>query len=53
MGSGFSAGNTGNAAQFKNQTINIIRVDPANSRVVYVSIPRQSRGLYGVNRSKR
>ena len=35
VGSGFPAGNTGNAAQFKNQTINIIRVDPANSRVVY------------------
>jgi hypothetical protein len=45
VGSGFPAGNTGNAAQFKNQTINIIRVDPANSRVAYVSIPRQSRGL--------
>jgi hypothetical protein len=37
VGSGFPAGNTGNAAQFKNQTINIIRVDPANSRVVYLA----------------
>jgi hypothetical protein len=39
VGSGFPAGNTGNATQFKNQnqTINVIIVDPANSSVVYLA----------------
>jgi hypothetical protein len=37
LGSGFPAGNTGNATQFVNQTINVIIVDPANSSVVYLA----------------
>lgn len=36
LGSGFPAGNTGNATQFINQWINVIIVDPANS-VVYLA----------------
>jgi hypothetical protein len=37
VGSGFPAGNTGNATQFINQAINVIIVDPANSDVVYLA----------------
>jgi Abnormal spindle-like microcephaly-assoc'd, ASPM-SPD-2-Hydin len=37
LGSGFPAGNTGNATQFLNRTINVIIVDPANSNVVYLA----------------
>lgn len=36
LGSGFPAGNTGNANQFANQWINILLVDPANSNIVYL-----------------
>jgi hypothetical protein len=36
LGSGFPAGNTGNASQFVNQRINVIIVDPANS-VLYLA----------------
>jgi hypothetical protein len=36
LGSGFPAGNTGNASQFVNQTINVIIVDPANG-VLYLA----------------
>lgn len=36
VGSGFPAGNTGNASQFVNQWINVIIVDPANSNIVYL-----------------
>lgn len=37
LGSGFPAGNTGNASQFVNQWINVIIVDPANSNILYLS----------------
>ena len=37
LGSGFPAGNTGNASQFVKQSINVIIVDPANSQTVYLS----------------
>jgi hypothetical protein len=37
LGSGFPAGNTGNASQFVNQTINVVIVDPANSNVLYLA----------------
>jgi hypothetical protein len=37
VGSGFPAGNTGNATQFLNQAINVIIVDPANSNVIYLA----------------
>ncbi|MEU4195424.1 choice-of-anchor D domain-containing protein [Kribbella sp. NPDC026611] len=37
MGSGFPAGNLGNADQFFTQSINVIIVDPADSRIVYLS----------------
>jgi hypothetical protein len=37
LGSGYPAGNTGNASQFVNQWINVILVDPANSQTVYLS----------------
>ena len=37
LGSGYPSGNTGNATQFINQTINVIIVDPANSNIVYVA----------------
>jgi hypothetical protein len=37
VGSGFPAGNTGNASQFVNQWINVIIVDPADSNVVYLA----------------
>jgi hypothetical protein len=36
LGSGFPAGNVGNATQFINQTINVIIVDPANSQNLYL-----------------
>ena len=37
LGSGFPAGNTGNASQFANRTINVVIVDPANSNVLYLA----------------
>ena len=37
LGSGYPAGNTGNAIQFLNQSINVVIVDPTNSNVVYVA----------------
>jgi photosystem II stability/assembly factor-like uncharacterized protein/protein involved in polysaccharide export with SLBB domain len=37
LGSGFPAGNTGNALQFVNQWINVIIVDSANSNTLYLS----------------
>ena len=37
LGSGYPAGNTGNAIQFVNQWINVIIVDPANSSVLYLA----------------
>ena len=37
LGSGYPAGNTGNANQFLTQWINVIIVDPANSNVIYLS----------------
>ncbi len=37
VGSGYPAGNTGNANQFFTQAINVIIVDPANSQTVYLS----------------
>ncbi|MEZ4416376.1 MAG: choice-of-anchor D domain-containing protein [Gemmatimonadota bacterium] len=37
LGSGYPSGNVGNANQFFNQFINVIRVDPANSQVVYLA----------------
>src|SRR6266516_390316 len=37
MGSGYPAGNTGNASQFFAQSINVIIVDPANSQIVYLA----------------
>src|SRR5215213_10302236 len=37
LGSGYPAGNTGNASQFVNHAINVIIVDPADSRIVYLS----------------
>ncbi len=43
LGSGFPAGNTGNASQFANQSINVTIVDPANSQTVYLS---SSRGVF-------
>jgi len=36
LGSGYPAGNTGNATQFKNQNINVIIVDPSNG-VIYLA----------------
>lgn len=36
LGSGFPAGNTGNASQFVGQWINVIIVDPANSNIIYL-----------------
>src|SRR6478752_7283356 len=36
LGSGYPAGNTGNALQFVNQWVNVITVDPANSNIVYL-----------------
>ncbi len=36
LGSGYPAGNVGNASQFGNQWINVIIVDPANSQTVYL-----------------
>jgi hypothetical protein len=63
LGSGFPAGNTGNATQFINQWINVILVDPANSDVylgstsgVFVSSDgglnwTQATGLNGDTRS--
>jgi hypothetical protein len=37
LGSGYPAGNTGNAFQFVAQWINVIIVDPANSNIVYLA----------------
>jgi hypothetical protein len=37
LGSGYPSTNTGNAAQFVFQTINVIRVDPANSQTIYMA----------------
>jgi hypothetical protein len=37
LGSGFPAGNVGNANQFFTQSINVIVVDPADSRIVYLA----------------
>ena len=37
VGSGYPAGNTGNATQFAAQNINVIIVDPANSLIVYLA----------------
>jgi photosystem II stability/assembly factor-like uncharacterized protein len=37
LGSGYPAGNVGNASQFVNHAINVILVDPADSRIVYLS----------------
>ena len=37
LGSGYPAGNTGNASQFVSQTINAVIVDPTNSNVVYLA----------------
>lgn len=37
LGSGYPAGNTGNAIQFANQWINVIIVDPANSNILYLA----------------
>ncbi len=37
LGSGYPADNTGNASQFVSQTINVIRVDPANSQTIYMA----------------
>lgn len=55
LGTGFPAGNTGNATQFQNQTINVILVDPdpANGTVYLAS----SKGVFtstdgGVNWTK-
>jgi photosystem II stability/assembly factor-like uncharacterized protein len=36
VGSGYPAGNIGNATQFVNQDINVIIVDPANSQTLYL-----------------
>ena len=36
LGSGYPAGNTGNATQFVGQFINVIMVDPADSNVLYL-----------------
>ena len=36
LGSGYPAGNTGNASQFVNQWINAIIVDPSNGNVIYL-----------------
>jgi Abnormal spindle-like microcephaly-assoc'd, ASPM-SPD-2-Hydin len=37
LGSGFPAGNAGNATQFINQSINVVIVDPANNQIVYLA----------------
>ena len=37
LGSGYPAGNTGNATQFFNQDVNVIIVDPANPQTVYLA----------------
>jgi len=37
VGSGYPAGNTGNATQFVSQSINVIIVDPADSSTVYLA----------------
>lgn len=37
LGSGYPAGNTGNAIQFVIQWINVILVDPADSNIVYLA----------------
>lgn len=37
VGSGFPAGNTGNATRFNNDSINAIIVDPANSATLYLA----------------
>ena len=43
LGSGYPAGNSGNATQFVQQNINVIIVDPANSNIVYLA---SSSGLF-------
>jgi photosystem II stability/assembly factor-like uncharacterized protein len=37
LGSGFPTGNTGNATQFVNQSINVVIVDPDNHQTVYLA----------------
>ncbi len=37
LGSGYPAGNVGNAGQFVNQWVNVIIVDPADSQTVYLA----------------
>jgi photosystem II stability/assembly factor-like uncharacterized protein len=37
LGSGFPAGNTGNATQFVSQSINVVIVDPTNNQTVYLA----------------
>lgn len=37
LGSGYPAGNTGNASQFFTQWINVVVVDPASSQTVYLA----------------
>jgi hypothetical protein len=37
LGSGYPAGNTGNATQFINQSISVVIVDPANSQTIYLA----------------
>ena len=37
LGSGFPAGNTGNASQFVKQSINVVIVDPVKNQVVYLA----------------
>src|SRR5579859_6718327 len=37
LGSGYPAGNTGNATQFESQWVNVIIVDPANSDILYLA----------------
>lgn len=63
LGSGYPAGNTGNANQFVNQTINVIIVDPANGTIYLASTSgvftsgdggqnwSQAAGIFGDTRS--
>ncbi|WP_433379270.1 choice-of-anchor D domain-containing protein [Actinoplanes sp. CA-142083] len=43
LGSGYPADNVGNASQFFRQSINVVIVDPADSRTVYLA---SSRGVF-------
>jgi hypothetical protein len=43
LGSGFPVGNTGNAINFLGQEINVVLIDPANSKNMYLA---SSRGLF-------